>query len=186
MSRGKNATSSPRFSGSPILRLAFSVFLTLILFLVSASGVAAQVACTPSRLNQAADTYTVGHFVQTFDLLRPCLPDAFQEKDQRISAYRLMALTYIATDSLEHARVWVRHLLKVNSRFRPDPEVDPAKFSRMVAEVRPRWYTWLWQGNEWYKWAGRGALAVGVASVPLLLRGSTEPDLPNPPVFPGQ
>jgi len=151
------------------------------------SSAAAQAACDASRLEQAVSTYDFGRFNQTFTLLKPCVPDGFGGKEQRVSAYRLMALSYVATDSLDQARDWVRQLLRVDSRYDPNPQVDPPVFTTMVSDAKPRWYTWLWRGNEWYKWAGRGVLAAGAASLPFLLQGDTpEPDLPGPPDFPDQ
>ena len=161
-----------------------------ILYLLSSilliSSAAAQAACDASRLEQAVSTYDFGRFNQTFALLKPCVPDGFGGKEQRVSAYRLMALSYVATDSLEQARAWVRQLLRVDSRFDPDPQADPPVFTAMVSDVKPRWYSWLWRGNAWYKWAGRSVLAAGVASLPFLLKNQTEPDLPGPPVLPDQ
>ena len=159
-----------------------------ILYLLSSilliSSAAAQAACDASRLEQAVSTYDFGRFNQTFALLRPCVPDGFGGKEQRVSAYRLIALSYVATDSLDLARDWVLQLLRVDSRYDPDPQRDSPMFTAMVSDVKPRWYAWLWRGNEWYKWAGRSVLAVGVASLPFLLKNQT-PDLPGPPTLPG-
>ena len=145
----------------------------------------AQAPCSSRTLDRAVDTYDFGRFEQTFDLLGPCLPDGFPQKADRVQAFRLMALAYIAIDSLEQARQWVRRLLRADGRFRPDPDVDPPRFAGLVRDLKPRWYTWLWKGNAWYKWAGRGVLAAGVVSLPLLLRGSKPPpELPGSPALP--
>lgn len=160
--------------------------LLALLVVASVPGVSAQVPCTSDRLDAASGMYDFGRFEQTFGLLGPCLPDGFAQRAERVQAYRLMALANIGVDSLARAREWVRILLRANSRFRPDPLVDPPRFTDMVDDLRPRWYSWLWRGNEWYKWAGRGAVVAGVASVPFLLRDKPKPDLPGPPVLPLQ
>ncbi len=161
-----------------------SPFLVLVLLLVSVSDGAAQAACDAVTLDSAADTYDFGRLDRTVALLQPCLPDGFSAKDQRVSAYRLMALSYLARDSVEQARASIRQLLKVDSRFKPNPQADPRLFTDMVGDLKPRWYSWLWRGNAWYKWAGRAVVVGGVASLPFLLRGNTEPDLPLHPKFP--
>ena len=136
------------------------------------------------RAPAKAERRLAGPLAKLPRLLKPCLPEGFAEKRQRISAYRLMALTYVATDSLEQARTWVRQLLKADSRFAPDPQVDPLLFTDLVRDLKPKWYTLLWKGNAWYKWVGRGVVVGGLVSLPLLLRDNTPPDLPGHPGLP--
>lgn len=158
-------------------------FILLPCFLLAAE-VEAQPVCDASRLEQAGSLYEFGWFDDAFSLLRPCVPDGFPEKAQRVDAYGLMARFYIATDSLEYARLWIEQLLREEPRYRPDPRLEGFLFTDMVQELRPRWYSWLWRGNAWYQWVGRGVLVSGVASIPFLLRGDEEPDLPEPPLDP--
>lgn len=158
--------------------------LPIVLLLFACSSAAAQPACDAARLEAATGTYEVGRLAPTFDLLRPCLPDGFASRDQRVSAYRLIALSYLARDSLDEARTSVRQLLGTDSRFKPDPENDPRLFTDMVNELRPRWYTFLWRGNAWYQWAGRAVVIGGMASLPFLLGSDDPPDLPGPPPYP--
>jgi len=162
------------------------VFLFLLLLMMCSSDVWAQgeLVCGAQRLEQATTAYMFGNVGHTLNLLRPCLPDGFQDKTLRASGCRLMALSYIAVDSVDVAGEWVDLMLDIDSRFRTDEQVDPLAFIDMVEQMRPRWYTWLWRGNEWYKWAGRGLVVGGVASIPLLLKNTPEPDLPDPPIFP--
>jgi hypothetical protein len=155
-------------------------FLLLTLFISNAT---AQSTCDGPTLDAASDAYDIGRFPQTFTLLKPCLPDGFSGKSQQVDAYRLMTLTYIATDSLEQARISIRQLLNADSRYQPDGVNDPPLFANLVSDLKPKWYTWLWRGKQWYKWAGRGAVA-GVVSLPFLLKTTPEPDLPGNPVFP--
>lgn len=166
-----------------ISRPTYFPILALVAFFAPVSTGTAQQACNETTLNAAANTYDVGRFARTFDLLQPCLPSGFATRDQRAGAYRLMALSYIARDSLEKARQSVRMLLRTDSRYRADREVDPRLFADLVSDLRPRWYTWLWRGNAWYQWAGRAVIVGSVASLPFLLKGG-EPELPPPPVFP--
>ncbi len=83
---------------STVYRFARAWTLALLLLLVSASGVAAQAVCDDTTLNTATGTYDFGLFAQTFALIQPCLPDGFPAKNQRVRAYRLMALSYSARD----------------------------------------------------------------------------------------
>ena len=165
-------------------RVAYRILIVLLLA-VTATDAAGQTVCNPLRVREATDAYDIGHFTITFMLLRPCLPDGFADKSQRVDAYRLMALSYLATDSLEQARASIRFLLRYDSRFRPNAQEEPPLFVDMVTGMKPRWYTWPWRGNEWYKWAGRGLIVGAAISLPILLQKEVLPDLPDPPALPG-
>jgi hypothetical protein len=148
-----------------------------------ASAASAQ-RCNPDLLREANDRYTIGQFADAFRILRPCVPNGFESRTNKVQAFRLLALSSIASDSLETARLYVRDLLRADSRFRPDPLVEPPLFTDMVRDLKPKWYTWPWKGRRWYHWAGRVAI-VGVAvGVPLLLRDDPLAPLPGAPGFP--
>ncbi len=162
----------------------FAVALAVLTFLMPPTAIAQQ-PCTDDTVAAASSAFQFGRFPTTIGLLRQCLPYSPEPKPDRIAAYRLIALSYIATDSLVLARESVRAILRLDSGFRSDPNTDPPLFSEFVSEMRPRWYSWLYRGNEWYKWVGRGLIVGGVASISVALtRDSREPDLPAPPAFP--
>ncbi len=168
-------------------RTTLSILATIVTFVPAAANYAQseqEAACDNPRLETAQSQYDLGLFVEVFTVLDPCVPDGFDSSEQRAVAYRLMALSHIAMDSDEEAREWTRRLLEQDSDYRVSPEVDPPRFATMVDDLQPRWYTWLWKGNEWYKWAGRTAIVGTAVAVPLLLRDTPEPDLPLPPELP--
>ena len=103
----------------------------------------------------------------------------------RIAALRLMALSYLAEDSVDAARSYVRLLLKEDTGYRARQEIDPPRLVNLVNDERPPWIAWLWQGGSIPRWLGRAAI-VGVAvSVPLLLQPEAPPSpLPGPPTLP--
>ena len=170
------------FLGS-IYRAGFRLGLFFILLSVQ-SEARAQDSCSALRIQQATLDYDFGRFSETFRLLKPCIPDGFEGRTQRTNAYRLMALSYLATDSLDQARESIRFLLRHDSRFSPNPQSDPPLFVSMVSDMRPRWYTWMWKGGEWYKWAGRGLIVGSAVALPMLLKKTPLPLLPDPPSLP--
>ena len=157
---------------------------SFLMLAVCVPGAEAQLACDVNRLERATSSYEFGWFDETFDELDPCVPDGFTEKDQRVTAFELMALSYVATDAPDDAREWVRRILHLDPSYQPDLRVENLAYQDMVHDLKPRWHTWLWKGNEWYKWAGRGALASGVVMLPILTKTSEEPDLPRHPAGP--
>jgi hypothetical protein len=101
-------------------------------------------------------------------------------------AWRLLALSHIAVDSLDEAREAVRSLLRVNGRFRPNAETDPKPFVNLVSDMKPKWYTWPWKGRQWYHWLGRAAIVSAAVSIPILTKKDVIPQLPAGPGFPSQ
>ena len=157
----------------------------LLIFLFGGQHEArSQESCTALRIDQAGGEYAFGRFTETFRLLKPCVPDGFSERTYQADAYRLLALSYLATDSLVQARESIGYLLRYDSRFRPNPQTDPPLFVDMVNDMRPKWYTWLWKGGEWYKWAGRGLIVGSAIALPMILKKDELPLLPNPPGTP--
>ncbi len=142
------------------------------------------VICSQLQLQNALSAYNIGRFSTTFQTLSPCLPTGFSERTQRSQAWRLMALSYLAVDSLGAAEQSVRALLRANKRFRPNPQTEPPLFVDLVQGLKPKWHTWLWRGGEWYKWAGRGILVSAAVTLPSLLKKDQLGPLPGPPETP--
>ena len=161
-----------------------ATFIALLLAIGTAAPVKGQHVCDDLIIARAEDQYRFGWFPQTLNTLQPCLRDDVVDVPRQSMAYRLAGLSYIGVDSLEQARSIVARLLSINSRFEPDPEVDNLVFRGIVDDLKPPWYSWLWKGNEWYRWGGRGALVSGVIMAPVLLHRKEVPDLPEAPLDP--
>lgn len=167
------------------------ILVTVAVLLIAApwKGLMAQdesqtASCNSGVLNTATSQYDIGLFDQTIGELKHCLPNGFERKDERIGAYRLLALSYIVTDSLEQAKSSVRQLVKTDRKYRPDLENDPPLFADMVQHAKPAWYTWFYQGGSVPQWIGRAAIVGTAVSLPFLLKGNTVPPLPEPPALP--
>ena len=52
-----------------------------------------QLDCNVVRLEEAHSRFDLGLIDETFTLLNPCVPDGFDQRELRIDAYRLMALS---------------------------------------------------------------------------------------------
>ena len=126
--------------------------LLLLLLMMTAPLRAQDVDCDATTVTFAESQYQIGRFDRSVGELRQCLPDGFEQKEQRVSAYRLMALNYIVTDSLDLARESIRGLLKTDSGFEPDPDNDPPLFAEMVQDQNQRCNIQhpirKWQGAE--------------------------------------
>ena len=128
--------------------------------------------------------YDIGLFDRTVGDLNPCMPDGFEQKEERIGAYRLLALSYIATDSLDQAQESIRQLLKTDSGYKPDLENDPPLYADMIEGMKPEWYTFMWKGSSPSRWMGRVAVVGTAVAVPFLLQDNSAEPLPGPPDLP--
>ncbi len=151
-----------------------------------AQSQAGSTGCDASVLANAGSQYNVGLVDETIGRLKQCVPSGFSDKAERVEAYRLLALSYIVTDSLDQARSSVRQLVRADRKYQPNLENDPPLFADMVQDAKPAWYTWFYQGSSVPQWIGRAAIVGTAASLPFLLKGETVQPLPEPPGFPSQ
>lgn len=110
--------------------------LFLILFLACTERFAcAQSDCDASVIIPEADRkYRTGNFDEVFQLLNSCLKTRFSPPEQ-VQGYKLIALTYLALDSLPQAALSVRSLLKANQNYEPEFSALP-QFKDLVAQQK--------------------------------------------------
>jgi len=113
--------------------IASRVFLTLIFILISTVLSWSQ-ECSDVTLNDARKYYEIGKFPEVIHLLKPCIQQGFNEK-QKVEAYRLLAMTYIALDSTEQAANVTGFLLQINPTYEANL-FDPPAFIRMVNNLK--------------------------------------------------
>ena len=114
-------------------RIAFRGFLTLTFILVLSVLSWAQ-ECSDVTLNQARKFYDIGKFSEVIRSLNPCVHQGFNEK-QKVEGYRLLAMTYIAIDSIELAAQETGFLLQINPTYEANL-FDPPAFIRMVNNIK--------------------------------------------------
>ncbi len=173
-----------RHMSSGMVYVPSAIVLLTAMTMLTTPTVHGQVECDVVRLEEAHSRFDLGLIDETFELLDPCTPDGFGAKELRVDAYRLMALSYIAIDSLDQSRIWVKRIVDTNSRYRSDPDVDPPVFTDFVQSYKPNWYNWVWKGKQWYHWAGRGLIVGAAVGIPVLIKSNAPQPLPGPPSFP--
>jgi outer membrane receptor for ferrienterochelin and colicins len=76
--------------------------------------------CDPSVTIPEADRkYRNGNFEEVFSILGPCLNTKFSGNAQ-VQGYKIVALSYLALDSLPQAAAAVRGLLRANQNYEPE------------------------------------------------------------------
>ncbi|MFA6129179.1 MAG: TonB-dependent receptor [Bacteroidales bacterium] len=106
--------------------------LALGIFILPASLSAQQ--CSDVSLNEARKNYDIGKFSEVISSLHPCIQIGFNEK-QKVEAYRLLAMTYIAIDSTDQAAIETGYLLQISPTYEANL-FDPPAFIRMVNTLR--------------------------------------------------
>lgn len=109
----------------------FSCFLLLVVLpaLANAQSCASAVA-------ESEGLYSIGRFHETIERLQPCLnAKGSLSYNERIQAYRLLAMSYLAMDSVATADEQITKLLQLKDNFEPDAR-DPERFRNQVARIR--------------------------------------------------
>lgn len=111
-------------------------FICILLLLTCMLVSNGQEACGPTTINEAENYYNIGRFKECIDQLNTCLVAkngfAFDEK---VQAYRLLAMSFLAIDSINAADENIQQLLTIKDDFTTDPR-DPERFRYEVTKVR--------------------------------------------------
>lgn len=166
-------------------------------FIISDTSLfAANIQEVPGLLEQAQEHYVRADFDQTMNLLIQFLNENNLDNDSKITAYTLLAKTFIAKDEPEKAKEVIRKILTIDSSYAPTLEQEKPSYVNLVADVRKEvkpepvstQQVETKKSNSKYYIAGAGGVAAAVI-VGLLISGpnsKTEKgsDLPKPPDFP--
>jgi len=105
--------------------------LPLIIYLFSGTvALQAQQPCGNTSLEEALKAYQNGNFERVEQLISTCLTTGYTI-EQKIQAYKLLALTYLALDKRSEAEGAIDHIFRLNPDFSTTP-FDPQKFAYLV------------------------------------------------------
>ncbi|GAB2558055.1 TonB-dependent receptor plug domain-containing protein [Spirosoma aerophilum] len=118
----------------PIVYLVcIATFLGVV---ATATSAIAQGGCGDYKIKDAQDNYDRANFNEVFTLLNPCLKDGFDTK-QKVLAYKLLSLTYLALDSTQLANDAITQMLLLNPAYEPEADLLlPFRFVNMVNVVK--------------------------------------------------
>jgi hypothetical protein len=177
---GKIFQSSPKLA----LVLGFVIFAAGNITNFVASAVA-QEKCEQA-VTEAQSMYEAGRFAQAIVKLNLCVPDRIPP-EQRIGAYRLLALCYLEEDYRDEARTAIRKIFDLKRNYEPDLVQDPQPYRDLAAEVKaalPKPLSEkLFGGIKKWLWIGGGVAGTTVA-VATINKKTVDPDLPVPPDLP--
>lgn len=112
-------------------------WLGLVMSVVLGHGVptSAQTDCQ-SRLARAQALYISGEFTDVEEILEPCVQPGRLSEDNRVWAYRLLALAALQQGHLVEAKLVALSLLTLRPEYQPDPILDPPSYADLIRTVR--------------------------------------------------
>jgi len=110
------------------------LLLFLFLFTLLPCSVYAQGNCDEVTLNEAKKKYDIGDFNGALELLNPCINNGFSG-GELAQAYKLLAMTYLAIDSVNSADATIGLLLRLAPNYEPDI-FDPVKFIQKIKAIK--------------------------------------------------
>lgn len=111
------------------------IWIAVVAALGSAMSASAQTACQ-SSLARAQALYISGEFSEVEEILEPCVQPGRLSEDNRVWAYRLLALAALQQGHLVDAKLVALSLLSLRPGYQPDPVLDPPSYADLIQTVR--------------------------------------------------
>ncbi len=115
-----------------IIKLRFRLLLIITMTIIS--KVNAQ-ECGLNTLNDAEGQYNIGKFYESINKLNSCISGKGFNFSEKVQAYRLLSMSYLALDSIEKADESIERLLLLKDNFEADTR-DPDRFRLQVLFLR--------------------------------------------------
>lgn len=114
------------------------LFLLIMCFVVfsSASVWAQKTTYCEDNLEQVKSNYLIGDFRKVIESLGKCIQDnGFRTSDAKAQAYELLALTYIAMDSLEKAEDYIKSIVILKPNYTQPTDLKNIVFKDIFDRV---------------------------------------------------
>lgn len=109
--------------------------LVLISFLFSFTNSYAQLTSCAQTLRLARSVYEQGRLHEIQELLKKCLESGFT-KEEKIEAYKILALSYIYLEEPANADAAMLQILRLDPEYIINESVDPAEFIALYNSFR--------------------------------------------------
>ena len=110
-------------------------FQLLLIFTILFAGKASAQECGLNALNDAEGQYNIGKFYESINKLNSCISAKGFTYSEKVQAYRLLSMSYLALDSVEKADESIERLLLLKDNFEADTR-DPDRFRLQVLFLR--------------------------------------------------
>jgi len=134
-----------------------------------------------SHLEKGLEYFDNLHYEKAIPELREAIRLGLSEKDDRIIAHEFLAFSYIVEGETEQAKIHFKEILRVDPKFRMDPDLSP-KFLTIFDEVAGKRDGKVKKEKKKTLWYILGGTAVaGAATGILLATGGGEEEIPRIP-----
>lgn len=113
---------------------ACPIHITLLLLIFISLPGNAQDNCGDEKINEAQKKYDIGLFFEIDEYLQPCIKKGFSDF-QKVEAYRLIAISNLATDSVNACISASVKLLDIKPNFEPSL-FDPPGFIKIINDIK--------------------------------------------------
>jgi len=110
------------------------LIVTCFVLLQSGNEAIAQEECGDYTLNEARKLYQTGLFDDVKNILEACIADGFNDK-QKVQAYRILSMTYVALDNTTKAYEAGIQLLRINPNYEPSL-FDPPQYVQAINNIQ--------------------------------------------------
>lgn len=110
-------------------------YIFLISFLSIQFFAQSQTNCGSASINSSQINYNIGRFNETIEQLNSCLNNKGFNQEEKNQAIKLLAMSYLAIDSIAKAEEQINELLFLDNLFEPLYS-DPERFKREVNRIK--------------------------------------------------
>jgi len=166
------------------LKYFFNRIFVLAAILATACFSGAQAQDCETALEDALESYDQKKYDETIARLKECPPERILEKAQKINAYELLALAYVAVGHQDSARLAINNLLALHQDYFPQAPSYTGDFIALVEKAKKERQQQEGRNssiirNKWF-WLG-GVAASSVAAMLIVNREEGPGLLPKPP-----
>ena len=110
-------------------------YILLISFLSIQFSAKSQTNCGSATINSSQINYNIGRFNETIEQLNNCLSSKGFNQEEKIEAYKLLAMSHLALDSTTKAEEAINELFNINNQFELK-YTDPERFKKEVNRIK--------------------------------------------------
>lgn len=118
------------------LNYLFAIACALLLFTFNSQAQTQTDSCN-IKLKNASTAYDQHDYDGSIKLLQSALNTCKLDQEDKISAYKLLALSYLAIDHLEDADAMAENIIKLNPNYTPDRFKDDPQYSALFNKFKP-------------------------------------------------
>lgn len=118
------------------MRKYISILMCTVLC-ITAQALYAQKDNCLAHLKEANTSYDQANYDEAINLLKKTIQECSLDKPDKIQAYKLLIMCYIAIDKLEEADKAAGQIMKINPNFTPDKFKDDAKLIAIFRKFSP-------------------------------------------------